>query len=281
MTRRLTWLFLLILAACTVAPAEVKVTSWSPAYVGIDQATGSIDGKDASVVYAMRIHLKARGISFVVTPHSGAMDTVSDTITNFAKKNHVQVAINTGFFTPCCHLFQEDKNILGLSISEGKIVSSPSTDGKYIVSLLMTRKNKAVIATVSPDTKLSKVFTAVTGSAIIVQNGKNTGDINKLNSAGAANPRTAVGLSKNKHYLYLVVIDGRHPGYSIGTTNKETADIMIALGAYTALNLDGGGSTTMVKTDEQDNVVLVNHPSGKTERFDASALGVRARPLSH
>jgi exopolysaccharide biosynthesis protein len=259
----------------------VKVTGWSPVYVGIDQATGSIDGKDASVVYAMRVDLKAKGISFISTPHSGTMDTISDTTTQFVKKNHVQVAINAGFFAPCCHLQEEDKNILGLSMSEGKIVSVPSSDDKYNVVLLIDRKNKAVITTVSPSTDISKVFTAVAGSAIIVQNGTNTGDINKLNSAASANPRTAVGLSKNRRYLYLVAIDGRHPEYSIGTTNRETAEIMIALGAYTALNLDGGGSTTMARMSKQGDVITVNRPSGSTERFDASALGVRARPLPH
>lgn len=279
MERNLSWLVLFALITCANAVAQVKISAWAPVYRGIDQAGASIDGKDASVAYAMRIDLKAKGISFITTPHSGSLETTSETVTDFAKQNHVQLAINTGFFTPCCHLFAESKDIRGLSISEGKIVSAPSKDEKYNVALLIKRRNKAVIATVSPKTDLSKIVTAVAGSAIIVQNGKNTGDINKLNSADSPNPRTAVGLSKNRRYLYLVVIDGRHPGYSIGTTNRETAEILLALGAYTALNLDGGGSTTMVRTDPQGNVIEVNRPSGGKERFDASALGVLALPL--
>lgn len=279
MKRTLSTVILLFFIAASGASAEIKLSSWTPIFTGIDQASISIDGKDASVAYAMRVDLRAKGISFIGTPHTGTLDTVSDTVSDFAAKNHAQVAINTGFFSPCCHAVAESKDILGLSIVDGKIVSPPSDNGKYNDALLIAQHNKATIATVSSTTNLSKVLVAVAGSAVIVQKGKNTGDVNKLNGADAANPRTAVGLSKNRRYLYLIVVDGRHPGYSIGTTNRETADMLIRLGAYTALNLDGGGSTTMVKQNTQGSIEIVNRPSGGKERFDASALGVRARPL--
>jgi exopolysaccharide biosynthesis protein len=54
---------------------------------------------------------------------------------------------------------------------------------------------------------------------------------------------------------------------------------MIAIGAYTALNVDGGGSTTMVRMDKNGKVEILNRPSAGTARFDASALGVFANPL--
>ncbi len=281
MTRNWSWLVVLALIACTPVQAQVKMKDWSPAYVGIDQASGSISAKYVSVIYAVRVDLKAPGISFVSSRHSGTKATVSDTVSDFAKKTHAQVAINAGFFSPCCLEHEEDKNILGVSIAEGKIVSPPSAKDEYNAALLITQQNEASITTVSPDTNLSRIFTAVAGSAIIVQKGENTGNVNQLNKAAYANPRTAVGVSKDGRYLYLVVIDGRKPGYSMGTSNSETAEVMIALGAYTALNLDGGGSTTMVKSDEQGNVETVNHPSGGAERFDASALGVHASFLPH
>jgi len=279
--RNWSWLVVLALIACTYVHAQVKMKDWSPAYVGIDEASGSSNAKYVSVLYAMRVDLKAPGISFVSSRHSGTKAAVSDTVSDFAKKTHAQVAINAGFFSPCCLEHEEDKNILGVSVSEGKIVSPPSAKDEYNAALLITQQNEASITTVSPDMDLSRVFTAVAGSAIIVQKGENTGTVNQLNKAAYANPRTAVGVSKDGRYLYLVVIDGRKPGYSMGTSNSETAEVMIALGAYTALNLDGGGSTTMVKSDEQGNVETVNHPSGGAERFDASALGVHASFLPH
>lgn len=54
---------------------------------------------------------------------------------------------------------------------------------------------------------------------------------------------------------------------------------MLALGRYSALNLDGGGSTEMVRDDVLGHPYIVNHPSGRAERYDAAALGVDADPL--
>jgi exopolysaccharide biosynthesis protein len=75
-------------------------------------------------------------------------------------------------------------------------------------------------------------------------------------------------------------VDGRKPSYSFGTTNTESAEIMLSLGAYNALNLDGGGSTTMVREDEKGKIIIVNKPSGGTERLVATSLGVHAQHLS-
>ena len=54
---------------------------------------------------------------------------------------------------------------------------------------------------------------------------------------------------------------------------------MLAIGCSSALNLDGGGSTEMVRADVIGQPYIVNNPSGGAERFDAAALGVCAKPL--
>jgi exopolysaccharide biosynthesis protein len=59
-------------------------------------------------------------------------------------------------------------------------------------------------------------------------------------------PRTAAAVDETGTKLWLVVVDGRQPGYSEGVTLAELAELMVALGAETGLNLDGGGSTTLV-----------------------------------
>ncbi len=80
-------------------------------------------------------------------------------------------------------------------------------------------------------------------------------------------PRTAVGVIDDNH-LVFVVVDGRSPGYSKGVTLTGLADIMLGLGATTAYNLDGGGSTTMYF-----NGSLVNNPLGTgTERGTSDIL---------
>lgn len=69
-------------------------------------------------------------------------------------------------------------------------------------------------------------------------------------------PRTAVGIIDDDHIVF-VVVDGRSAGYSRGVTMTELADIMVSLGAETAYNIDGGGSSTMYFDGE-----LVNNPLG-------------------
>jgi hypothetical protein len=91
-------------------------------------------------------------------------------------------------------------------------------------------------------------------------------------------PRTGIGLRDGR--LLLVAVDGRQPGYSDGMTLWEFAQLFLELGCREAMNLDGGGSTTMVVADQ-----VVNSPSGGVERGVANALAVfstgpiEARPM--
>ncbi|WP_286794774.1 phosphodiester glycosidase family protein, partial [Microbacterium sp. UBA3394] len=79
-------------------------------------------------------------------------------------------------------------------------------------------------------------------------------------------PRTAVGVIDDNH-LVFVVVDGRQSGYSEGVTLTELADIFVDLGATTAYNLDGGGSSTMFFDGE-----VVNSPSNGGERATSDIL---------
>ncbi|WP_344736863.1 phosphodiester glycosidase family protein [Microbacterium awajiense] len=81
-------------------------------------------------------------------------------------------------------------------------------------------------------------------------------------------PRTAVGVIDENH-LVFVVVDGRQQGYSVGVTLTELADILVDLGATTAYNLDGGGSSTMYYDGE-----VVNSPSNGGERGTSDILYV-------
>jgi exopolysaccharide biosynthesis protein len=82
------------------------------------------------------------------------------------------------------------------------------------------------------------------------------------------NPRTIAGTTRDGK-IVLATIDGRQTT-SVGTTMNETAAVAQALGLHDAINLDGGGSTAMVRADG----TLVNHPSGAggAERAVGDAL---------
>jgi len=85
-------------------------------------------------------------------------------------------------------------------------------------------------------------------------------------------PRTAIAKLKSGQIL-LLTVDGRQPGESIGMSLNMLADLLIEFGAFEAINLDGGGSTTMVIRNK-----LVNKPSDTTgERPVSDAILVYPR----
>ena len=87
-------------------------------------------------------------------------------------------------------------------------------------------------------------------------------------------PRTAVGLSADNRTLFFVIAEGRQIGLP-GVSLQTFAEVMINIGIYNGLNLDGGGSTGLVINDRLINNRPENEP---TERKVASALAIVRRP---
>lgn len=118
---------------------------------------------------------------------------------------------------------------------------------------------------------------AVGGFPDLVDDGRRVGDLEmgtRPTFAAARHPRTAVGYDSRAGRLWLVVVDGRQAPHSAGMTLPELADLMEALGADEALNLDGGGSTTLIVTGRR-----VNRPSDATgERPVVNALALVRTP---
>ena len=116
------------------------------------------------------------------------------------------------------------------------------------------------------------VVQAVGGGPFLVVNSEVAvgGDAEKFSASliRGRHPRTAVGMTADKQLL-LVTVDGRQ-WISRGMTLQELAELMKSLGAVTAINLDGGGSTTM-----SIKGLVVNSPSDGIERSVADALVVK------
>ena len=110
---------------------------------------------------------------------------------------------------------------------------------------------------------LKGVQTALGGGPALVQGGK----VLPIQTVKGRHPRTAVGW--NKTHIYLVEVDGRQRGLSVGMTLPELAEYMMKLGCEEALNLDGGGSASMWVYGQ-----VVNSPSEGQERGMANALVV-------
>lgn len=86
--------------------------------------------------------------------------------------------------------------------------------------------------------------------------------------------RTAAGFGPGGHLLYLLALDG-NAEYGSGLTLRELADVMRKVGSDSAVDLDGGGSSTLAARDPGGSRVVVrNHPSGGAERLVPNAIGV-------
>lgn len=88
-------------------------------------------------------------------------------------------------------------------------------------------------------------------------------------------PRTAVAVDSTGKRVFLVTVDGRQPGHSNGTSLTNLASQLISMGAKAAINLDGGGSTTMLaRSPGLYSPILVNKPSDSSERRVSAILQV-------
>ncbi|MFC5721524.1 phosphodiester glycosidase family protein [Streptomyces gamaensis] len=85
--------------------------------------------------------------------------------------------------------------------------------------------------------------------------------------------RTSVGMAEQGRLFHLLALDGG-PEYRSGLTVAELADVMRDIGADDAVNLDGGGSSTLVTRERGGHASVRNHPSGGAERPVANGVGV-------
>lgn len=86
-------------------------------------------------------------------------------------------------------------------------------------------------------------------------------------------PRSAAGVTRDGRGVIFVTVDGRQPKFSIGVSQKQMADILREFGAWDGMDLDSGGSATMVVKGE-----VVNHPS---DRANADGTGGRERAVAN
>jgi hypothetical protein len=118
---------------------------------------------------------------------------------------------------------------------------------------------------------LRNVIDIAGGQPVLVKRGRSQLPPRCKTSFCLAQPRTAVGYTEDGIVL-IATVDGRQPGWSVGMSLHEWSQVWIQLGAEGALNLDGGGSTTMWVRGQG----VVNRPSnpGRRERSVGTALVV-------
>lgn len=112
------------------------------------------------------------------------------------------------------------------------------------------------------------------GHTILVNDGKASSFSRDVSSIGGYRARTAVGYSKDGRYAYLIATE-KHAG-STGMSLSQLQSFMTSVGVWKGLNLDGGGSTTMINRPlaEMDTRLTFNTEYGTAQRSIVNALGV-------
>ena len=251
------------------AVTHARTSPWKATHLGVEICQASVQTPRPLQVRAVRVDLHEPTIDLLVTPSNGdePKDGNAKTPSEFLTEFKCQVAINGSAFSPIVKKSGEPQDVLGLSLSRGDLYSPAN---KYD-ALLIGKDRKAWIDRSPVDA--SKAYNGLSGFYALLVDGKNVGTMKQRH------PRSAVGISKDRRYLILMTIDGRQKGYSEGTTTAETAEWLRKLGAYNALNLDGGGSTALVIEGPDGKPMRLNRPSGIFERRVANHLGVFAKPL--
>lgn len=271
-----------LLALLTPAATATTVSSWTPIFKGIDYATATNTAAESPGplnIFVMRVSLTTPGVSFTTTASSAAtypgFETFSQTTSDFVNGAGAKVGINANFFSTVSTTAQP-QNLSGVSVSNGTVVSLPETS---FPALLLTQSNIASLAITAPAYDLTGVWNAVAGSSFILQSG--TAITPPSGTSGDPfnpNPRSCVGISQDGAYLYLMVVDGRTAA-SVGCTQAQAGAFLAMFGAYNGINLDGGGSSALVKYVAPGVVNAVNYPSGGSQRLNGNNLAIFADAL--
>lgn len=240
----------------------------------------------SQAIHVLRIDLQQPGIALEVTAgdRTGGREFRAQTTSEFLVRGGMKAAVNGGFFTPFRggSFGGEDYyprsgdpvDVLGLSMHAGIVDSAPEPDPKLNGTVCIRRPSTVSIErgqSCPPGTD-----DAMAAGPLLLAEG--SPQAHTL-SVTARHPRTAFGVSADRKTAWMVVVDGRQPLWSAGATLPELQEIFRRLGAADALNLDGGGSTAMVISEDGIARVLNSPIHGGIpgrERPSANHLGVRA-----
>ncbi len=239
-----------------IAPAALAADTWSTPFPGVKRLHRKTSNQN---INALVIDLCTPGVSLRATASAERKRTVS----SFGKLVGAQAAINGDFFS------YSNYSTNGLAMSGG--AAWPGTaDHGYVAPVAIGAGKIEISHHNNIDSVQSWMKEVVSGHPTLLD------DNNVVGNPGdplctARHPRTMIGLSKDHRTLILAVVDGRASN-RIGMTCPEMAALLQELGAFDAVNMDGGGSSTMWLSSSG----VVNYPSDGSERVVANHLAVRA-----
>lgn len=185
-------------------------------------------------------------------------------LSTMATEHHAQAAINGSFFN-----MQEGQSVCFLQL-DGNLIDTTSLSEfrQRTNGIVLINKNKIAIEPWDKQKERSGTTypNALASGPLMVENG-NICDFSTVSQSfvNTKHPRSAICITRDRKVL-LITVDGRFPGNAIGVNIHEFAHLVKLLGAYDALNLDGGGSTSLWMDQAGENGI-VNCPCDN-RKFD-------------
>lgn len=215
------------------------------------------------IVHCIKINLKSKNLKIQVhTPNNSEFNSLS----KFAKKIKPAVAFNTTPYTTTLPLRLGKKEPLGITISNGKIISKPCARYGCIAFWSYNTETTCNIANTMLTNNLGNTNATSKANAIgITARIFDSQNLNELNGALYAcggfwtilrkdkeynykdikDARTVVGINDCGTTLFVVAVEGSHNKKSEGLSYNECSNFLKTLGATTAIELDGGSSTDL------------------------------------
>ncbi len=241
------------------------------------------------IFHVVTVDLTAAGIDFLVSPPRPTdpkFETSADTVPGFLRRRQVQVAVNGSYFFP--HYVRspflyyphvgDGVSTMGVSISNGDRYSE-AEEGWAALCIISNRDIRITERDCPPETQQG-----IAGDIQFIKDAQLYQDGLVILQGNDVHlmPRTAIAIDQRATKLWVVVVDGRQKGYSEGITLTELGEFLIGLGADRAINLDGGGSSTLA-VDDQGQPTLLNAPFQARVPMNlrpvANQLGLYAQPL--
>lgn len=163
-------------------------------------------------------------------------------------------------------VLKKEKNIGSMAIPKGMAVLSGHGVGATFLNNINVDDEVEISLGMTLGNDKSSNYTLMTGGDNYATMLKN-GIVETSSVWNEKHPRTGLGYSQNNDSLIFCVVDGRSA--SVGATTKQLAEIMKSAGAYTAFNMDGGGSSSMYVAEYGGPV---NKTSDGTERAVANSI---------
>lgn len=263
----------LLFACASVAQITVTTQVWST-------SGGTARGFTAVVnLTDPRLQIRVTAPLAPLQSYEAVLQTTSSWHTQLGN----QLSINANYFGTYT---TTTADVIGVSKSAGVLVSPVRQYGALPDPALVFAPNRLATIDNVTTAQAAAAQWAIAGvgpsstdtvpGTLLVTDGVNTGATARV-SPSVRNPRTAVGTNQAGTLLYVMVVDGRQPGWSVGMTLPEVANVLLGMGAWRAINLDGGGSSSFLYSPP-GGALVQNQPSDGSHRAVANHLGFAVVP---